>query len=327
LTDVAVTSVANNDTLRYDSVASKWKNVNVGTAMSTTTMVPGFPDAIRCNVTNPNLGYRILYLQEGPYSDGRMIYREPSSQTATNDRLVEFNADGSFRSADSVYTTHDCGVSISSLYAQGRAFNFIGSSLVSAAAPAVGIQFNNGSGVLAGDTALVWDNTNKRLGIGTATPATRLDVQGTISAHGMKFPWRWNARSTTGLNFGTTTWQDVPGATVTFTLPVAADVFAQFDGSVAAQESGVHCSLGFTLNGTLQGNSMYGDLITMGAYSGADSAWWNAVSRSRWWSLSAGTHTLKIQGRSLPAATSADRCQTHNADYSRLTLTVIAYPQ
>jgi hypothetical protein len=38
------------------------------------------------------------------------------------------------------------------------------------------IQFNGGSGVFAADAVLHWDNTNKRLGIGTTTPGEKLTV-------------------------------------------------------------------------------------------------------------------------------------------------------
>src|SRR5262249_17893203 len=51
------------------------------------------------------------------------------------------------------------------------------------------VQFNSSS-ALAGDSNLFWDNTNKRLGIGTATPAQKLSVAGTIESisGGFKFP-------------------------------------------------------------------------------------------------------------------------------------------
>jgi hypothetical protein len=39
------------------------------------------------------------------------------------------------------------------------------------------VQFNN-SGAFGGDAGLFWDNTNKRLGIGTTTPSTLLTIQG-----------------------------------------------------------------------------------------------------------------------------------------------------
>jgi len=46
------------------------------------------------------------------------------------------------------------------------------------------IQFNAGSGALGGDANLFWDNTNKRLGIGTTTP----DSQLTIYRHDDNYP-------------------------------------------------------------------------------------------------------------------------------------------
>jgi len=43
------------------------------------------------------------------------------------------------------------------------------------------VQFNN-SGSFGGDNGLFWDNTNKRLGLGTTAPANRLQVSGNIRA-------------------------------------------------------------------------------------------------------------------------------------------------
>jgi hypothetical protein len=53
----------------------------------------------------------------------------------------------------------------------------VGGGGSAAAAGAAGqIQFNNGSNALAADTGLTWNNTNKRLGIGTTTPSNPLTV-------------------------------------------------------------------------------------------------------------------------------------------------------
>lgn len=42
------------------------------------------------------------------------------------------------------------------------------------------IAYGNGTG-LTGENVLFWDETNNRLGVNTATPATTLDVSGTIN--------------------------------------------------------------------------------------------------------------------------------------------------
>jgi hypothetical protein len=158
-----------------------------GAEMNTTTMVANLPDAIKCNVSNPNWGMTTLVGGFTPFLlNGLYYYRAIES---TGNYSIAFNSDGSFNSYQNIVAS-DCNTSITSLYASGKAFNFIGSSLASAAAPSGGVQFNNGSSSLAGDTAFIWDNTNKRLGIGTASPAQKLSVAGTIesTSGGVKFP-------------------------------------------------------------------------------------------------------------------------------------------
>jgi len=46
------------------------------------------------------------------------------------------------------------------------------------------IGFYTGTTTISGDNNLFWDNTNKRLGVGTASPAFTLDVTGTIRSTG-----------------------------------------------------------------------------------------------------------------------------------------------
>ena len=43
------------------------------------------------------------------------------------------------------------------------------------------VAFFNGTTTQTGDNGLFWDNTNKRLGVGTNAPATRVDIQGTTA--------------------------------------------------------------------------------------------------------------------------------------------------
>jgi hypothetical protein len=60
-------------------------------------------------------------------------------------------------------------------------------------------QFNNAN-ALAADSNLFWDNTNKRLGIGTTAPAGALQIIGQANA----WPEWVVGNSTTGQSYGTT---------------------------------------------------------------------------------------------------------------------------
>ncbi|MEM5879855.1 MAG: hypothetical protein QXQ16_00990 [Candidatus Aenigmatarchaeota archaeon] len=50
------------------------------------------------------------------------------------------------------------------------------------------VAFWTGTSSIGGDSNLSWDNTNKRLGIGTTSPAERLDVAGNIRVAGNIYP-------------------------------------------------------------------------------------------------------------------------------------------
>ncbi len=56
------------------------------------------------------------------------------------------------------------------------ASTYIGLPSATAAGSTGQIQFNTGSNVLGADSTFVWDNTNKRLGVGTASPTYKLDI-------------------------------------------------------------------------------------------------------------------------------------------------------
>lgn len=209
----------------------------------------------------------------------------------------------------------------------GAAIRALATENHSATAAGTALQFRtNADGNNSMVDAMTIDH-NGNVGIGKTNPSDKLDVEGTIASHGQPYPWRWNTRSTGDLSFATASWQDVPGASITFTLPVASDVMGQFDAGVWTKLVGIHCNLTFTLNGAVQGNSVYGDSITMGGMGGSSPAWWQTASRTRWWSLAAGTHTIKIQGRSDNGSNPADSCYIGVEPYSQVVLSVFAYPQ
>lgn len=64
-------------------------------------------------------------------------------------------------------------------YDTGTAWVNIGSAGPSGSGAAGQATFWTGSSTISGDNAFFWDNTNKRLGLGTTTPGVRLDAHGT----------------------------------------------------------------------------------------------------------------------------------------------------
>jgi cytoskeletal protein CcmA (bactofilin family) len=120
LTDVSLSNLTGLDILRYNGTS--WTNVNVQDAISTTTMVAGWPDAIMCLTSGePRTFYYI-----GLVGSNR-LYRGPS--TIAYD-ISYNNLTGNYASNSNAGTV-DCVTnawSIGQLYSNGRAFNFIGGS-------------------------------------------------------------------------------------------------------------------------------------------------------------------------------------------------------
>lgn len=187
--------------------------------VSTTSMVPGWPDAIRCYVTNPNIGYRVLYIQEAPYTDGKVIYREPSSESSTNDRGVVFNANGTFNSAD-FYTTHTCSTSISALYAAGQAFNFIGGGTSSSTAL--------GDRITSGTTAVTVNSATNTISLTLNNVTTGyINSAGLLVVPGISITQNYGISSTTGYfsgNVGIAT--NSPSTTLTVSGTVWSPYYA-----------------------------------------------------------------------------------------------------
>lgn len=61
----------------------------------------------------------------------------------------------------------------------GTSWDNIGGGGITGTGAAGQVAFWTGASAQSGDNAIFWDNTNKRLGLGTTTPGVRLDIHGT----------------------------------------------------------------------------------------------------------------------------------------------------
>lgn len=153
-----------------------WGLIGSGGGSGGNTMVSGWPDAIRCN--NDTNTHSLTFVLTYSYPGGLTGYRFIQTPAGT-DYLITFNSSGVYQSGSSSLTGYsaDCGRNLSALIADNKTFNFVGGATASADGITGQIQFNE-SGNLKADAGLHWDNTNKRLGIGTATPTSMLHVTG-----------------------------------------------------------------------------------------------------------------------------------------------------
>ncbi len=148
-------------------VASSW--LSFGGGMTGNTMVSGWPDAIRCDDAGTDDSTYVL--GQHLYASKAYYYRVG----VTNSWIAFNNPGGTWNSRAGTEAADCVGQSIAQLYTAGKAFNFVGGATASADGTSGQVQFNEG-GNLKADAALYWDNTNKRLGIGTATPAHSLEA-------------------------------------------------------------------------------------------------------------------------------------------------------
>jgi len=124
------------------------------------------------------------------HKNGASIANHTNRQGSNNNNLgcavshiVDMNGTTDYISAH----IHDSDGSTGSAKMSGALIGGGGSGgLAEAAGDGGQIQFNDGADALAADANLFWDNTSKRLGIGTATPGSVLDVRGPARVNNLR---------------------------------------------------------------------------------------------------------------------------------------------
>ena len=132
--------------------------------------------------------------------------------------------------------------------------------------------------------------TNGSVGIGTTQPTAKLDVQGgNITVDG--FPvciFIGYAQQTTNITVSST-WADITGASLNFTLPNAKYVDCRAFGSVPRPNFAI--GFRFVIDNISYGNQQFGEMSSSGA--GA----WDPWYMERIVPLASGSHNIKIQIR------------------------------
>jgi hypothetical protein len=168
-------TTGNANTVLGDNVASTTlvsgsNNILIGTGSAVDT-----PTATTNNFLN--IGNLIYGVNIGTAASPGMVgigTTSPMSELQVNGGEVQIGSSGASCSASNAGALRYSGGSL--FYCNGSAWTASNAGGMSGAAGSTGqVQFNTG-GALAADAGLFWDNTNKHLGIGTASPAAPLHV-------------------------------------------------------------------------------------------------------------------------------------------------------
>ena len=149
LHDVAISSPINNQVLAYSDTQQLWKNRNIYSIVDTTNTIATKSNlALKLNISD-TASMLLPYLRK---IDTTNKFVNNITRTVGKDSIIFYIGSTRYAIKDSV-----------------------GGGGGSAAGSTGYVQFNS-AGSFAADSSLFWNNTNKRLGIGTTTPNSEFNV-------------------------------------------------------------------------------------------------------------------------------------------------------
>jgi len=193
--------------LRYDATAGYWTNSSL-----TASILPSGIDASKIGagtVDNTEFGYlngvtsSIQTQLDGKVPTTRSITINGTTQDLSADRTFTISTNPGTVTSVAALTLGTTGTDLSSTVANGTSTPVITLNVPTASATNRGalsstdwstfngkftlpsltsgsVLFSNGTTIAQSNSQLFWDNVNNRLGIGTASPANTLDVNGTL---------------------------------------------------------------------------------------------------------------------------------------------------
>ena len=176
LSDVFISGIAGGDLLQYDGVQQRWENVPAST----------LPVGTATNLAGGAAG-SVPY-QSAPSTTAMLPIGVAGSWLGSSGTLPQWNAPAALTKTDDTNVTLTLGGSSSTalLNAASLTLGWTGTLAATRGGTGTSTAFTAGSVVFAGTSGVYtqdnanffWDDSNNRLGIGTATPAVQLHLAG-----------------------------------------------------------------------------------------------------------------------------------------------------
>lgn len=177
----AQTVVADTATLLTWATEVIDTNTNFATNRFTPTVAGNYLIVVSTQCAQPGACVPSIYKNGALYAGSRITNQTFADQSPQATAIVAMNGSTDYIEAFTTSSGTSIGGAATQTYFNGTLVAGAGGSSTPAGTVAGAVQFRGATAVFAADDVnLVWDDTNSRLGIGTATPRASLEVAGAV---------------------------------------------------------------------------------------------------------------------------------------------------
>jgi hypothetical protein len=180
LNDVDLNGINNGQTIVWDSINTKWIAGDVGSAIDTTTIATKFYVDSKVDSTRLVSDSILVYYIGGVELRRDTLSLPPAGVTSIT---AGVGLTGGTITSTGTIAADTAGVLVTKTFLTNQGYT-TNTGTVTGTGANGRVSFWTGTNSQGSDSGLFWDNTNKRLGVGTISPNFRLEVNGSTRLDG-----------------------------------------------------------------------------------------------------------------------------------------------